>query len=95
MHPTVKSLAGDNYYHDFEFSAPVNVSWSARILDPHLVDVAGVTVTAAVISTNIVRVTISATETLEMSALEYKPLLRLRDDTIGVTRVEWYLEITK
>lgn len=94
-HPVVKAIAGDNYYHDFQFDYPVNASWSATILDPNLDPIGGATITAVVLSEMVVRVTMDDSVTAALLDLEYKPLVRLRDDTLGITKLQWYLEMTK
>ena len=91
----IKVIVGDAYLHDFEFSSAVNADWSASILDSNKDVIAGITVTATVIAPAQVRVTISAAHVQLLADVGYKPLLRLRDDILELTRVEWLIEVTK
>ncbi len=96
QHPVVPVIAGDKYSHDFNFGAPIGSSWSATILNAHFVPIVGLTISAAALDTTagLVRVEIAAAETLELLGIGYMPTIRLRDDTLQVTRMEWKIDVT-
>jgi hypothetical protein len=93
-HPIVPIIAGDVYTHDFVFPS-AGATWSATILDSHYVAIAGVAVVVTIVSPTEARIRfqMAATETLKLKGIKYAPIIRLRDDTLGQTRMEWQIEV--